>query len=386
MPDEVVRASIAGVTCEWRPNDPTWVTYIPHTVAPERDPAGRPAVMLLKTGTRPILQLGTRWETPADVLFAVRAEIARRHPPLDPVLIHMQPVMVDELRAELLTRDRHGEWSVLTSTTTSGYPPYNAILRIDVPDDRLPEVTAALAGESGHVKVRYCDVTAQSSSPFQETAAVTEGSTLAEGDLGRWLSGGPAIDPIVVPTGGSEAPTDPEPLPGPDGETVPHRARLGFDPERAPIAYIDLGSTARLSGPEFAASLPEPMPEEIELRTHFTTAGEPHVSTVEVPAEGELVLSEGELGLATISIDGRAREEAGIRQIRVHASYRPGPNGERDDRTFSLGPDSWEWAWQVVTRAAEFDGVLVIDTMERDAQGEMSWTPARELTEPCVTL
>jgi hypothetical protein len=149
-------------------------------------------------------------------------------------------------------------------------------------------------------------------------------------------------DLITLPTGTHPIETVPE---------APRWARFGFDPGGAPLAWVRLRrgeSSAVLAAPDFAA---------VELAgagpVHVTagyTDGSPTYQRELPAADGEVVLTPGDLGLVEVTVDGRQLARDGAVAAEVWLTYRPRA-GREHRHTLRLGGDTWTARWWLVAPA-----------------------------------
>jgi hypothetical protein len=201
-----------------------------------------------------------------------------------------------------------------------------------------------------------------------DTAVKSEERTT---DLSSWFPGGAGPD-HVRPVGGNVGGTDLGPGPK-AGQTV----ALDFDDRTdLPLAFVEVARgtiKALLRPPAFEpvtlASSDSSGP--LTVTTNYTTGGPPFQATLAPPDAGGWKLSVAALGMQRVTIDGAARRDAGARELRVRAQYRPSGNGTDLDRTIYLRNDLWQQAFYVVTRDAALNGVLEFDWKETAADGSV---------------
>ncbi len=184
-------------------------------------------------------------------------------------------------------------------------------------------------------------------------------------DVGTWIPAGESAAHITV-------------LPGRGGaDPSPPAARvavgLGFRAADLPVAFVE----ARCGEQKVVLRAPRFEPAALDsarcdggvvVTTHFTTGAPPFRAEVS-PAAAER-LPPAALGLTEIVVDGRERQQAGAREIRVRLQFRPAGGEPGEDRTFYLRDDAWVASFFLVTGGAPVAGEWRLDWREktRDAQ------------------
>jgi hypothetical protein len=132
--------------------DNTW-RYIPGQPIAEIS-GGRPTLHLYVSASGGLLQLGAQWTVKPDSLPRLTKEIARRtgRPEVD---IQLQPARASVKQVTVETGDGAGPMVTVGISSSSGFPPYNAIFRIPVDSAKKNAVVAALNGRPGFLVVRY---------------------------------------------------------------------------------------------------------------------------------------------------------------------------------------------------------------------------------------
>ncbi|MEF3302050.1 hypothetical protein [Paenibacillus sp. GYB003] len=145
--------------CHADPSEPQSFYYRPASVVPERDPAGRPSLILWLGDAGSRLQLGAQWSAEEPALAALRAEIARRYPErkLSPAAIRLQPEPADIRRVSLEIGDGSGPgaFAELQQSSSSGYPPYSAVFNAPLTPEQARQAARALNGASDCLRVAY---------------------------------------------------------------------------------------------------------------------------------------------------------------------------------------------------------------------------------------
>jgi hypothetical protein len=472
---------LAGVRYYRSDSDPETFIYLPGAPAPQRDPRGRPALALWVDASGARLQLGSRWELPAERLAALKRELLRSHPELSLPLLRLQPAPLGEVSAELALGDGVAEPVPVARARSSGFTPYVAVFNLMLDEAQKEQALAALHGRHGFMTLTYHGVRVGS-----VTATVTVSGDVAEdlaqlpadpspeaclaqvadaleagrlsaarsgdagapealwrraaeqaltraaeelrrlhsgaaiparptmmGDTAAWLhaevrlsaaaelplaeradladwfaagEGAGHVRNMAGGAGGTPPPLDPGDSPPPAGTTS---AGLAFTPSELPVAFVRLRRGAwsgALRGPAFAAvELPAHATGPLEVTTSYTS-GAPYTVTLDAPGREGFALTAADLGLAEVVVDGRARRDAGAREVRLRLRYRAAGAGADDDRTVYLRRDTWEARWFLITRAPSLDGELELEWREVGANGAPTWHRPEPIDTTTITL
>jgi hypothetical protein len=84
--------------------------------------------------------------------------------------------------------------------------------------------------------------------------------------------------------------------------------------------------------------------------------------------------------------DGRARRDAGAREVRLRLRYRAAGAGSDDDRTVYLRRDTWVARWFLISRAPTLDGALELEWREVGASGAPTWHRPEPIETTTITL
>ena len=145
---------IDGVTLyEEEGESNTW-RYIPGRPMPEMANNGRPTLQLYASASGGILQLGAQWTVAPALLEKLKKEIARRAG-REEAEIRLQPATASVKQVTVETGDGKGSMVGMATSSSSGFPPYNAIFRAPVDTEKKNAVVAALNGRLGFLAVRY---------------------------------------------------------------------------------------------------------------------------------------------------------------------------------------------------------------------------------------
>jgi hypothetical protein len=142
--------TIEGVVCYMREDQPGTWWYVPGDPVPELT-GGRPSIQLWVSPPNGILQLGVDWTVPGDLLARVHQALAQAEGPS--VNLQPAPATVRQVTVEIGTNRESRE--VVASSTSSGFPPYRAVFRVDLDAARANAAQGAINGRRGMVAVRY---------------------------------------------------------------------------------------------------------------------------------------------------------------------------------------------------------------------------------------
>jgi hypothetical protein len=211
---------------------------------------------------------------------------------------------------------------------------------------------------------------------------------VARADVAGWFAAGEGaahVRPLPGGASGVAPPPDPGASPPPAAASV----GLAVAPAELPVAFVRLRRGAwsgALRGPAFAAvELPAHATGPLEVTTSYTS-GAPYTVTLAAPGPEGLALTAAELGLAEVAVDGRARRDAGAREVRLRLRYRAAGAGSDDDRTVYLRRDVWEARWFLITRAPTLDGELELEWREIGANGAPAWHRPEPIDTTTITL
>jgi hypothetical protein len=145
--------------------------YIPGGPVPEKS-GSRPTLHLYVTAAGGILQLGTQWTVEPGLIEKLKRKIADRAQ-RDEAELRLQPAPGSVKQVAVEIGDGKGLSVTVGTSSSSGFPPYNAIFRITLDNEKKNAVVAALNGRSGFLAVRY------HASVFQKVSA----QAILEGDV-----------------------------------------------------------------------------------------------------------------------------------------------------------------------------------------------------------
>lgn len=129
--------------------------YLPSEPEPETDPQGRATVSFIATGAGGFLQLGARLTVSEQTVDTVRQELATRLKLDAPELVALTPAPLQVKGASLELGDGAGEYRTISTSDTSGFPPYTALFNAQLDAGGGAAVSAALNGREQFLRVRY---------------------------------------------------------------------------------------------------------------------------------------------------------------------------------------------------------------------------------------
>ncbi len=146
---------VQGLHCFQSSDDPSMFFYVPANPGPEVDSQNRPTLLMFVSGTGAMLQLGSNWKAEGSQLEALRSELAKRHPEIDPSAIRLSTGASSVQKVTLALGNGQGSFDTLQSSTSSGFPPYSAIFNVRLTNEQKNRAVAALNGRSGFLKITY---------------------------------------------------------------------------------------------------------------------------------------------------------------------------------------------------------------------------------------
>ncbi|MBD2864932.1 hypothetical protein [Paenibacillus oceani] len=199
MPDgqDEVGFRFQNVLCYADPFEPQAFYYRPASPMPERDPTGRPSLILWlgEAGSR--LQFAAQWTAEEPAIAALRTEIMRRYPErrLSPSAIRLLPELadIDRVSLEIGAGTGTGVFTEVQCSPSSGYPPYNALFNAALTPEHARQAARALNGAPDCVRVIYRGSIRRSGKghiPFEASA-----------DVSAWFPDGSGTGHIrIIPT------------------------------------------------------------------------------------------------------------------------------------------------------------------------------------------
>jgi hypothetical protein len=109
---------------------------------------------LVDLGRSGSLMFTARWAAPASDVEALRDELAARTAS-DPGRIRLAFAPVGSPRCSVWVRDETGGQHLLARSTTSGYPPYDAVFSIQLEGADLDAARGSLAGRHDVLSIEY---------------------------------------------------------------------------------------------------------------------------------------------------------------------------------------------------------------------------------------
>jgi hypothetical protein len=144
---------IDGVTLYEEDGEINSWRYIPGEPVPEKS-GSRPTLHLYVSAAGGILQLGTQWTVEPRLIEKLKREIADSAQ-REEAELQLQPAPGSVKQVAVEIGDGKGLSLAVGTSSSSGFPPYNAIFRITLDNEKKNAVVAALNGRSGFLAVRY---------------------------------------------------------------------------------------------------------------------------------------------------------------------------------------------------------------------------------------
>lgn len=167
MPDAF---DFRGLRCFASAEDASTWHFLPRHADVQRGNDARPLLTLLDMGATAYLLFTATWGASREDLGALRAEIAARVPGVrkDRLILAFAPIA--SARCDVMMGDGAGPLETVASSSTSGFPPYDAAFNLYLQGDRIAHAKAALHGEAARLAVEY---SAQLRTPVSARAHLT---------------------------------------------------------------------------------------------------------------------------------------------------------------------------------------------------------------------
>lgn len=145
------RFTLPGLYCFASATDRHAWHYVPTQAQVQRNELGVPMVSLVETSVGVFLSFSALWQADLDALRdAINLHLS---PDGTPVRISFAPI--EEPQCNVLLGNGDGTFKLLSSSTTSGYPPYQALFNLTLEPDALRPVHLGLDGRPGWLAVEY---------------------------------------------------------------------------------------------------------------------------------------------------------------------------------------------------------------------------------------
>ena len=151
LPDRLVAH---GAVATVDPADASTWYYLSTGPTPQYDPTGHPMASIIDTGDVGLVQLSCQLDPPAAELESLRRLIAVTTASDRPVALRSAVTTVTAITVSCTTDAEAGAVE-LARSTGSGYPPHSAIFQLSLSGAQLTTARAALAGQPGHLEIRY---------------------------------------------------------------------------------------------------------------------------------------------------------------------------------------------------------------------------------------
>ncbi len=132
---------------------PNVFRYIAADPSPALDATGKPNVLVVDGSDGGMLQMGVRWLLDADSQALVESDLMDKRPDLSAIQLQPAPVTVSAVTVSV--GDGAGNWTAITTTGSSGFPPFDALIAAHLTADQKKQVIAALNGTAKALKVDY---------------------------------------------------------------------------------------------------------------------------------------------------------------------------------------------------------------------------------------
>jgi len=158
-------------------DDGATISYVPAEPIPERDAAGRPTLILIKTAQITTLQLGAHFDLDSAALAELMSKIAEQFPAL--AAARLKPAWLNVRKASVVLADGSGVETELKTSPTSAFPPYAAVFSMPLAPAEAAEAMSALGGRRGVLFVDYFLDDGGSGAPLRKRS-----------DVASWFPGG----------------------------------------------------------------------------------------------------------------------------------------------------------------------------------------------------
>lgn len=169
-----------------------WV-YLPRGAGPQRQPDGAPSLTLVVAPGGGTVSLGAVLGASESQLVALRTAVATRDA-LPAAAVRLVPAPLRVVTVELELADAGGARAVLARSSSSGFPPYSAVLSAQLDAVQATQVAAAVQGAADTLLVRYRCVLGR----HDETVLVRTT------DIASWFAGTTGAGHIVLMPGATD--------------------------------------------------------------------------------------------------------------------------------------------------------------------------------------
>ncbi|MGV9868068.1 hypothetical protein [Rhodococcus koreensis] len=129
---------------------------IPGLPSPEFDPAQTPVVRLIPLGDTWQLQTGFRWTVDDEKLRRFAPQVLPRGELTgDRTVIRIAVVGTPHVTVEAIETSTADDRTILAETDSSGFPPYSAVISVQVGKPIALAMESALSGSTGRIVVAY---------------------------------------------------------------------------------------------------------------------------------------------------------------------------------------------------------------------------------------
>jgi hypothetical protein len=144
-----------GIRCFPSPSDVRFCYFLPKKPGLQSDANGRPILTMVELGPSAYLLFAAKWAASQGDLDALRNELAiqNREPEVDRIKLSFAPITAASCNA--LIGDGSGAFETVASSSTSGFPPYDAAFNLFLENDRIANAKAGLRGKHGFLGIEY---------------------------------------------------------------------------------------------------------------------------------------------------------------------------------------------------------------------------------------
>lgn len=183
---QLAPSEIDGVRLYATADRPGTVFYIPATPSPQDDGSGRPAVSVVRTSQAVMLQVGAQFTLTAQRQAELLKRIGGSPPP------NLQPAPITVRKAALLLAGQQGAERELSVSSSSLYPPFNAVFAATLGAEDGARAISAVTGAAGQLFVDYTIV------PPAEAQMAALGEISRRCDLADWFPAGSGKSHIQI--------------------------------------------------------------------------------------------------------------------------------------------------------------------------------------------
>lgn len=156
--------------------------YIPGTPTSQATPQGHPAASMIVLDQVAMLQLSSEWSVQTQQLEELESAIANQFN-LESVCLQPAPLKVESIT--LSVKNSSGDFEVLQSAISSGYPPFTTVFSVQLEGDQKAQAIAAFNGRKDQLIITY--------KALLETSVIKRST-----DISTWFAGRNGMDYVQV--------------------------------------------------------------------------------------------------------------------------------------------------------------------------------------------